>query len=1500
MCDIPSPINDDHEGTIPFTPNTGTFVVWSPPYSVAPLHSSTICENFSEPSSVRIPAIAATEESAPSKLQAFGTMVSKAFFPVKWKGTDTSQPTESDKASASQTGRRSAPKRNPCSDIDAVCPVSSKQKPHQGQDGSKIGKSKLPLLKKHTNPSLVEEDKLGETRKSLTRETNSGRSSMGCEPATQSNVKDVVHQKHSTGGVVEKVSLPRYSSGTSDYSYNDSSVRSEKTPLPAKRSQGAGEQSEESIPENAAVVVAVRIRPLNDREISSGHRSVMAVTGQNILVSHPHSSQKHSFQYDFCFSFPQPGDTERCTQEEVYRQVAQPLLTRVFQGYNTCLFAYGQTGSGKSYTMMGYNAHIGIIPRFCQELFDKINVLDQEEVSYHVEMSYFEIYNEKIHDLLSSPRDAGQKIALKVREHPRYGPYVDGLSKYVVASFTDVQTWLELGNKQRATAATGMNDKSSRSHSVFTLSVTQTMRELLEGEVHDHTMTSRVNLIDLAGSERCNSAQTSGIRLKEGASINKSLLTLGKVISALAEMSDVHKRSFIPYRESLLTWLLRESLGGNSKTAMIATVSPASVNLEESLSTLRYATQARNIINVARVNEDSNAALIRELKTEIEKLRTAQQCVQAVDQAVYEASLQEICSLRERLSSKERQLTETQKSWEEKLQLAKYQKIEEAKELQKAGVCFKVNNRLPSLVNLNEDPQLSEVLLYLIKEGQTKVGKQHPGSDHEIQLSGVLIANDHCTINNEHGQVTLIPTPGAETFVNGNLVQDLVVLHHGDRVILGGNHYFRFNNPTEVLSNRRIVCLGNAGQERLRDFEFAKNELIEAQMQRIDNEIGEARLQAQTEMMMELQAAKALSQLELMEQKKLYENHIKLLEKQLEEEQSRKNSLKRNQKDDPCSSKSDLPPSRSYSQMGVKQSKFIKILEDEKDSLNKQVAKMEHRVKSISTEKQEQWTALQLSISLQEANAISKSLNKQTVFSRYDPPALNGEEKAVCIKVSNTNLGIATMWSLEKFEEKLEGMRELYHGLLDSSGDDLFYDPADTWEGELKQQSPKRGRASLSRQTSGLLIGKVHTDTFVPSTTFSSFCKQLVTSEIDILGKEDHPQGLVLLMLIGLHEILCSSNDVIQAYEQLDLDDVSIQRHLITISSAFKNMGFSVRLIDDLLDTSAAYPKQHLIAEVKKLGGSLAFLLHRCECDITSMLKNSKEQINQSVSVIASLLGQLSITRQPNISHSMDEKCGLEEAEFISHTIKENFLRGSEDSLTEHMDFLIGEVHFFEGLYQKAWLESHKLAEDLRKCLLPLGQALDCYLNKCRDFWMQFQTMKSQKQLFSQDLSLHYFYTRIIHHLRNLVMSWKEVIAKSVHYMTDGITDFSIIKQNLEGCFKSASQSTKALSSLCTETAGHQQDCDLSLVMKEIEADVPKVHSSAGDLLRLIKVLGGANCLNSGMLLSANNRQLSGGPRADLGIHMWGSSRESVRVSIAKWNHEALLRENSSERKRTV
>uniref|UniRef100_A0A8C9WQP8 Kinesin-like protein KIF14 n=1 Tax=Sander lucioperca TaxID=283035 RepID=A0A8C9WQP8_SANLU len=622
--------------------------------------------------------------------------------------------------------------------------------------------------------------------------------------------------------------------------------------------------------ENSAVTVAVRVRPFSAREKAEKALQVIFMNGQETVVQHPDSKQRHSFNYDFSFCSVDEGDPTFASQQTVYETLAQPLLLRAFEGFNTCLFAYGQTGSGKSYTMMGFGEEEGVIPRFCQELFSRLASMENEEVNCHVEMSYFEVYNEKIHDLLVTRDEPNQRrMPLRVREHPVHGPYV-----------AELTGWLKLGNKQRATAATGMNDKSSRSHSVFTLVMTQTQTEFVEGEEHDHSTTSKINLVDLAGSERSNSAQTSGDRLREGASINKSLLTLGKVISALSEQALTRKKVFIPYRESVLTWLLKESLGGNSKTAMIATLSPAGSNVEESLSTLRYAQQARTIINVAKVNEDTSAKLIRELKAEVEKLRAAQTSSQGIEPERVRLFQQEISGLRNKLCQQEREMVEANRAWREKLEQAEIRKREETKELQKAGVTFKVDNRLPNLVNLNEDPQLSEMLLYMIKEGRTTVGKLKSESRHDIQLTGALIADQHCVITNIQGTISITPTENAKTFVNGNLISESTVLHHGDRVILGGDHYFRFNHPAEVQSGKRVSCWTGAGDGH-KDFEFAKNELLAAQRAQLEAEIEEAHLKAKEEMMQGIQMAKEVAQKELSDQKALYEDRIRALEREL-------------------------------------------------------------------------------------------------------------------------------------------------------------------------------------------------------------------------------------------------------------------------------------------------------------------------------------------------------------------------------------------------------------------------------------------------------------------------------------------------------------------------------------------------------------------------------------------------------------------------------------------
>ncbi|KAM4629240.1 kinesin-like protein KIF14 [Polymixia lowei] len=845
--------------------------------------------------------------------------------------------------------------------------------------------------------------------------------------------------------------------------------------------------------ENSAVTVAVRVRPFNVREKTEKALQVIFMDRQETVVQHPDSKQSYSFTYDFSFCSVDERDPNFASQQTVYETLAKPLLERAFEGFNTCLFAYGQTGSGKSYTMMGFGEETGVIPRFCRELFSRVSSIESEEVTCHLEMSYFEVYNEKIHDLLVARDDQNQKrMPLRVREHPVHGPYVAELSANVVSSYRDIQAWLELGNKQRATAATGMNDKSSRSHSVFTLVMTQTKTEFVEGEEHDHRISSRINLVDLAGSERCNSAQTSGDRLREGASINKSLLTLGKVISALSEQALARKKVFIPYRESVLTWLLKESLGGNSKTAMIATLSPAGSNVEESLSTLRYAQQARMIINLAKVNEDTNAKLIRELKAEVEKLRAAQMSSQGVEPERVRLFQQEITGLKNKLSQQEREMAEAHRAWREKLEQAEIRKREETRELQRAGVTFKVDNRLPNLVNLNEDPQLSEMLLYMIKEGQTRVGKLKSESAHDIQLMGALIADQHCVISNVGGTVSITPMESAKTFVNGNLISSSTVLHHGDRVILGGDHYFRFNHPAEVQSGKRVSCWTSSGDGQ-KDFEFAKNELLSAQRAQLEAEIEEAHVKAKEEMMQGIQMAKEVAQKELSEQRVLYEDRIRVLETELEEENQRKRLQEQaqrraaNQVAELQVAKQELEQevdtqkkrlrlhmeAQAMEEHQVRQARIVEALEAEKKKLGKDLEELQKkrtlRENRSPRNVPPQWDAMRLSLRIEEANKISAKLKKNTVFSRHESSDKENTEQGdgLQVRVQNTKLGISTFWNLDKFQNNMATMRELDQGEPASKHDDVFYDPDDEWEQDLSASS---ATSSFSRRRSRSLL----------------------------------------------------------------------------------------------------------------------------------------------------------------------------------------------------------------------------------------------------------------------------------------------------------------------------------------------------------------------------------------------------------------------------------------------
>ncbi|KAI8097252.1 uncharacterized protein BX664DRAFT_356510 [Halteromyces radiatus] len=617
------------------------------------------------------------------------------------------------------------------------------------------------------------------------------------------------------------------------------------------------------------IKVVVRCRPLNARELARGATCLVKMEGNQTILQNPKVNDDiKAFTFDRSYwSAGNKTDSDYADQETVYNDVGREWLDHAFAGYNCCIFAYGQTGSGKSFSMMGYGPDKGIIPRTCSDLFDRIHHLSSTQQNFQVEVSYIEIYNERVRDLLN-PRTKH----LKVREHPILGPYVEDLSRLVVKSFDDIEHLMDEGNKARTVAATNMNETSSRSHAVFTIILTQ--KSMDEKTNQSTEKVSRFSLVDLAGSERANSTGASGMRLKEGANINRSLTTLGKVIAGLAEQtnttsttnskSNKKKDSFIPYRDSVLTWLLKDSLGGNSKTAMIAAISPA--DFDETLSTLRYADQAKKIKTKAVVNEDPNVRLIRELKTEIQTLKQSllayvphpeqleyqqheqqEQQQQLVDQTgkerITSGSVTQILPSRsivitdafgnateltkrevvEQLKSSQKLLGDIDQSWEERLETTIQIQQERERALVELGITVAKNEmgvytpkNTPHLVNLNEDPLMSECLVYQIKPGTTLVGRRADDDNDDdnedndqvknkkqyIRLSGSNILENHCRFENVDQVVTIYPNELSVTMVNGIHISEPKQLKSGYRIILGDYHVFRFNHPEEARRER--------------------------------------------------------------------------------------------------------------------------------------------------------------------------------------------------------------------------------------------------------------------------------------------------------------------------------------------------------------------------------------------------------------------------------------------------------------------------------------------------------------------------------------------------------------------------------------------------------------------------------------------------------------------------------------------------------------------------
>ncbi|XP_064829221.1 kinesin-like protein KIF3A isoform X1 [Oncorhynchus masou masou] len=357
------------------------------------------------------------------------------------------------------------------------------------------------------------------------------------------------------------------------------------------------------------VKVVVRCRPLNQKERSMGHKQAVSVDENRGTITVNKLETTHEPPKTFTFDTVFGPDSK---QLDVYNLTARPIIDSVLEGYNGTIFAYGQTGTGKTFTMEGVRAVpelLGIIPNSFAHVFGHI-AKAEGDTRFLVRVSYLEIYNEEVRDLLG--KDQMQR--LEVKERPDVGVYIKDLSGYVVNNADDMDRIMTMGHKNRSVGSTNMNEHSSRSHAIFTITI-ESSEKGVDGD--QHVRMGKLHLVDLAGSERQGKTGATGQRLKEATKINLSLSTLGNVISALVDGKSTH----VPYRNSKLTRLLQDSLGGNSKTMMCANIGPADYNYDETISTLRYANRAKNIKNKARINEDPKDALLRQFQKEIEELR---------------------------------------------------------------------------------------------------------------------------------------------------------------------------------------------------------------------------------------------------------------------------------------------------------------------------------------------------------------------------------------------------------------------------------------------------------------------------------------------------------------------------------------------------------------------------------------------------------------------------------------------------------------------------------------------------------------------------------------------------------------------------------------------------------------------------------------------------------------------------------------------------------------
>ena len=774
-----------------------------------------------------------------------------------------------------------------------------------------------------------------------------------------------------------------------------------------------------------SVKVAVRVRPFNTREkdnnsiccieMNQTQTTIKDELGQPRTFTFDHSFWSHDSYIEQENGYLAPDDSGKYTDQSlVFETLGKQILDNAWEGYHCCLFAYGQTGSGKSYSMVGYGANKGIVPISCEEIFKRITNNTNPAIHYEVEVSMLEIYNEKVQDLLV-PINKRPPTGLKIRESKALGVFVADLTKYPVSSYEEISNKMDEGYQNRTIGSTLMNNTSSRAHTIVTIEFKQVNTE---GKLKSEKL-SKINLVDLAGSERANSTGATGARLKEGCNINKSLLVLGNVINTLADKALGKKKDVLPpYRDSALTRILQNALGGNSKTVMICALSPASINYEETLSTLRYADRAKKIQNKAIINESEHDKVVRLLREENNDLKKK---IEELSKKLLGGSVED--EDKEAFRELKAQYDETQKLCES-MSKTFSERLEEAKKADKELGIEKVDINKPHLIVLNEDPQLSHKLKYSLKELPIYVGRKHGNPQPKIKLSGIGIKQNHAIFvqGDKENEIILKPNETEAIkfiYINGKRMksQDGQKLKNKDRIVFGNNTIMVYMEKSDGKDIYEI------------DWEMAQTEL--------QNEIEEQN--KIEEMENEKRKQKAYDTLKISLEQKYNKERQEIetkMNKQLKEYQDKINEMK-NQSEE----KSKMEKEKNELQLRLKLK--IEKLESEKNRQKKMFESEVVRSENEFTHKSELLENKLINIvkKIYKLKGIIEDLKRnvdldlflsKNLIDHYNDP---NTPINIFIRVENYEEGHVYYWSQNIFHDRYDALKEMYNKFLEEEFD---------------------------------------------------------------------------------------------------------------------------------------------------------------------------------------------------------------------------------------------------------------------------------------------------------------------------------------------------------------------------------------------------------------------------------------------------------------------------------